>query len=144
MIDRVKVNALLDVVEKLEKEDAFLNITGRAIALTVYPCNWWDGATWSKERRHEVLSIVTPIVGKMEKEESNGLIGYSGKKDEVRIYLYRVSACTILGYKKEIKKIKKEIVAAQYEEVCEEVETPITDCDILKGKFAETDIDKRY
>lgn len=144
MLDRQKINQLLDVLETLSEEDATLQITGGGkIDLRVYPLYWWHtGVQWPEEKRHKILALLTPFVGKLTKEVDGQTIGYRGEKDNLAIRLNYVDKCKVVGYKTVTKTVKKE-VEREPEYVEEEVEEriAITDCAIREGKFSESDIE---
>ena len=144
MIDREKVNKFLDVMDQLADEEVSLEITQDGkIDLRVYPKYWYfSGKQWSDDRRHEVLALCTPLVGRLNKEVSGTTIGYHGEKDDARVRLNYVDQCKIMGYKTVTKTVQKEVerpVEYETEEVEERV--TITDCDIRTGKFSESDIE---
>jgi hypothetical protein len=146
MINREQVGKFLDALEVLKNESASLQIEQDGmIHMTVYPKEWWSGKKWTDEKRHDVLSLLTPLVGRLDKQVSGTDIGYSGKKDNVTIHLNYVDQCKILGYKTVTKTVKKEIERpepVEYEEVEEEQRIAITDCGIREGKFSESDIEE--
>lgn len=144
MIDREKINKLLDAMELLAEEKVSLTIENDGdIGFSVYPKNWWtDGEKWDDAKRHKVLGLVTPFVGKMEKRLNGTDIGYTGQKDHLTIRLNYVDQCKIVGYKTVTKKVQKEIEKpVEFEEVEETTQIPITDCEIRQGKFSESDIE---
>ena len=144
MIDREKVNKVIDVLERLSEDSAHAEIQADgSIQLIVFPKNWWaSGSPWTDDRRHEVLALCTPLVGRLDKQESNGNIGYRGEKDGLEVRLNYVEKCKIVGYKTVTKMVKKEIARPpEYEEVEEEERVAITDCDIRTGRFKEDDIE---
>ena len=143
MINREQVEKCLVVMDALPDDDVELSINSKSIELKVYPKNWYYAEKqWTDEKRHEVLGIVTPLVGKLTKVVDGGSIGYKGEKDGLSIRMNYVDKCKILGYKTVTKTVRKE-VEKEPEYVTEEVETrvAITDCDIRTGKFSETDIE---
>jgi hypothetical protein len=146
MIDRQKVEKFLTVLDAMGEESATFSIKqdGR-MELSVYPQDYWrDGKHWSDEKRHKMLTLVTPLVGKMEKYLSGRDIGYKGETEDTTIRLAYVDQCKILGYKTVTKKVKREIERpdpVEYEEVEEEERITITDCDLKTGKFSESDIE---
>jgi hypothetical protein len=146
MINREELTKMLDAFEKLENEDAELSITSKGkILLRVYPLNWWSrGSEWPEEKRHSILALLTPFVGKMEKTIEGTTIGYKGEKDNISIRMNYVDKCKVVGYKIVTKTVKKE-VERDPEYVEEEVEqrVAITDCDLRAGKFQEDDIEVR-
>jgi len=144
MINRDDVEKCLIVLEKLANESADMTISSSGhIELEIYPKNWYYSAVqWSDEKRHEVLSLVTPLVGRMEKQVDGTNIGYRGEKEKLTIRMNYVDKCKVLGYKKVTKTVQKEIEREpEYETVEEEIQVPITDCDIRQGKFKEEDIE---
>ena len=145
MIDREKVEKCLAVLDQIPQECAGLEIKadGR-LELIVYPKDWLSSSVqWTPERRHEVLALCTPLVGRLEKQESGGNIGYEGEKDGLLVRLNYVDKCKIVGYKTVTKTVKKEIERPEPEYETEEVEerVAITDCDIKTGRFKEDDIE---
>lgn len=145
MIDRNQIRLFLDVLERLQEEDAKVTIDqGGKIDLTVYPKEYWrDGQHWGDEKRHEMLALITPLVGRLDKHVDGRNIGYRGEKENVTIRLAYVDQCRILGYKTVTKTVKKEIDRVpEYEEVEEEQRVAITDCDIRQGKYSENDIEE--
>jgi hypothetical protein len=143
MIDREQVAKFIDALDALQEESATLELTQEGkITFRVYPKEWWADKKWSEEKRHQYLSLLTPLVGKLEKKLDGKNIGYAGDKDNVSIRLNYVDQCKILGYKVATKTVRKEVEREpEYEEVVEEVRTAITDCDIRSGKFSESDIE---
>lgn len=145
MIDREKVEKCLAVLDQIPEESAELRVGAKGgIELTIYPKNWWSSAIqWTSERRHEVLALCTPLVGRLDKEEGGGNIGYKGEKDGLTVRLNYVDKCKIVGYKTVTKTVKKEIERPEPEYETEEVEEriAITDCDIRTGKFKRDDIE---
>ena len=143
MIDREKVEKCLAVLDQLPEEQANIEIHSFGkIEMTVYPKHWYlGGKQWSDDRRHEVLALCTPLVGRLDKQEDGGNIGYRGEKDDLTVRLNYVDKCKIVGHKTVTKTVKREIKPAEYEEVEETVEVAISDCDIRTGKFSESDIE---
>ena len=131
MIDREKVLKCLDILQTLPDDDVTIQITHKNVSLRIYPKNWY-----------EVLALVTPLVGRLDKLEERGNIGYKGEKDGLSVNLNYVDKCKIVGYKTVTKTVKKEIEREpeyEIEEITERV--AISDCDIRTGKFKETDIE---
>ena len=144
MIDRDQVEKCLAVLDQISEESVDVRIYGDGkVELTIYPKNWWLNAIqWTDQKRHEVLALVTPLVGKMEKQVDGTTIGYTGEKDNLKIRMNYVDKCKIVGYKTVTKTIKKEVEREpEYETTEEEVRVPITDCDIRTGKFSKDDIE---
>lgn len=144
MIDREKVEQCLKILDQLPEESADIHVYANgSIDIKIYPKNWYmDGNAWSDEKRHQVLSLVTPLFGKLEKHVSGRDIGYTGKKDNVSITMQYVDKCKILGYKTVTKTVKKEVEREpEYQEEEVEERIPITDCDIRAGKYSEDDIE---
>ena len=143
-LNREKINAVLDVVEQLTEENLTVSITGNGnIDVRLYPKNWWaSGCEWPEEKRHKILAMATPLVGKLNKEVDGMHIGYRGEKEGISIRMNYVDKCKVMGYKTVTKTVKKEIERDPEYEV-EEVEEriPITDCDLRQGKFSEEDIE---
>jgi hypothetical protein len=144
MINREEVKAVLDVMENLTDEDVTIEILGTGkIYIRLYPKNWWShGSEWPEEKRHKILAMVTPLVGKLNKEVDGTHIGYKGEKGNIAIRMNYVDKCKVLGYKTVTKTVKEE-VEREPEYVEKEVEEriAITDCDIRQGKFSEDDIE---
>ena len=143
MINREQVEKCLAVMDALPDDDVELSINSKIIELKVYPKNWYYAEKpWTDEKRHEVLGIVTPLVGKLDKVVDGGNIGYKGEKDGLSIRMNYVDKCKIVGYKTVTKTVRKE-VEKEPEYVTEEVEQriAITDCDIRTGKFSQDDIE---
>lgn len=143
-MNRIQINQLIDVLEQLKEEDADLQITSKGLlTLKVFPDGWWmTGNEWPDEKRHKILALLTPFVGKLNKEVDGTHIGYCGEKDNLYIRLSYVDKCKIVGYKTVTKTVKKEVEREpEYieEEMTEQV--PITDCAIREGKFSEDDIE---
>lgn len=144
MIDRSRVEKCLGVMDQLSEESVDLTIqeTGD-MSLVVYPKNWWsDAVQWTDEKRHGVLALLTPLVGRLDKKVDGTTIGYTGEKDGISIRINYADKCKIVGYKTTTKTVRKEIERpTEFEEVEEEVRVPITDCDIRSGKFSKDDIE---
>lgn len=143
-MNRDQINKFLDVMDHLTEEEATLTIYQNGkINLSVYPKNWYQsGNHWSEEKRHSMLSLITPLVGKLVKHISDRNIGYSGENENVTVRLCYIDQCKIVGYKKVTKTVRREIerpTEYEEEEVTENI--PITDCDIRVGKFKEDDIE---
>lgn len=148
MINRELLNAVidkLDVIGVNNEVSLTMNNDSKdkyTIGVSIYPRNWWSGYVWTDEERHAALALMTPLVGKLTKEETNGSIGYEGAADGVTVSLNRVQACKILGYKIVKKTVKKEIEKpVEYEEVEEEERIAITDCDVKQGRASESDVE---
>lgn len=143
MIDRERIEKCLKVIDELSEESIELMVSGNgAINLRIYPKGWIYDHKWSDEKRHQVLALVTTLVGKMEKQVDGINIGYKGDKDNLSIRLNYVDQCKVVGYKTVTKTIRKEIEREpEYETEEVEQRIPITDYDIRTGKFKEDDIE---
>lgn len=144
MIDREKVNKFLDVMDQLNTEQLSLTIDNDThLSLSVYPRNWYlDGVQWTDDKRHEVLGLCTPLVGRLDKKVDGTTIGYRGEKDGDQVRLSYVDRCKIVGYKTVKKTVRKEVEREpEYETEEVEEQVPITDCDIRTGKFAKEDVE---
>lgn len=142
MLDREKINKFLNAMDNMPEEDASLSIQEGKISLQVFPKNWWSGARWKEEKRHKMLALLTPLVGKLEKEEDGGNIGYRGESEGVSIRLAYIEKCKILGYKTVKKTVKKEIEREpEYETEEVEERVAITDCDVKQGRYKEEEIE---
>lgn len=148
MIDREKLSKIVDAMEKLDDFDVGLSVNGSGrMSLTIYVKGWWSGTRPTEERRHQVLALVTPLVGKMEKEVDGTDIGYKGQADNLSININRIDKCTILGYKKVTKRVPKtttkmveeEVETGEFED--EEELLPITDCQVRMGQASESDVE---
>lgn len=148
MIDREKLNKILDARDSLE---GIINVEVTCYAsggFRVWVSKDW-GKELSEENRHKTLAILTPLVGRMEKQVSGTDISYSGELGNVNVYLSNVDKCKIVGWKKVVKSVAKTAVKEVVQE--QEVETgdfeeqeelvPITDCEIRMGKASESDIE---
>lgn len=146
MIDREKIEKAIQALETLQNVDkdyTKLTIRKNDLQFDIYTNDWWKSGThWTDEERHANLGLLTPLVGKLEKKESDKNIGYAGEKDGISVNVNYVDQCKILGYKTVTKTVKKEIEREpEYEEVEEEQQIAITDCDIRTGRFKEDDIE---
>lgn len=145
MINREELNKVLDVMDKLTDEDATLTIYQNSkMSLVVYPQRWIWGNVWDETKRHAMLALITPLIGKLEKKVDGTSIGYFGENETISIRLSYVDKCKVVGYKTVTKTVKKE-VERDPEYIEEEVEerVAITDCDLRAGKFQEDDIEVR-
>jgi hypothetical protein len=143
MIDREKLNKVLDAVEALtDPVEATITVTGYGdITINVYPKDFWETG-WTEEQRHKNLAAMTPLVGRLEKVVSGTDIGYKGEANGIFIRLNYVDSCKILGYRTEKKIVRKEVpVEVTYEDVEEEVRVPVTDCEIRSGTATMEDIE---
>ena len=143
MIDREKIGKFLDIMEYLLEEDATLSIRQDGkLTLNVYPKNWWSGNFWDENKRHKMLGLITPLVGKLEKQIDGRNIGYSGESEGISIRLSYIDKCKIVGYKTVKKTVREEIEREpEYEEKEVEEQVAITDCEIRQGKYSEDDIE---
>lgn len=137
MIDRNKVEKGVKVLEALLeleiKTDLEIYTDHRDWRLWA-----WCPDGMPEDVRRKAIAIVTPLVGKTELSGND----WQGDGNGFVVYLNRANACKILGYKKETKLVKKEIQKEpEYKEVEEEVQIPITDCDVKNGKFSKEDIE---
>jgi len=150
MINMEKLLKVVDAMNALPDMSVTLTLeSSGAMNVSCWVKEYWSGAVLTEERRHEVLAILTPLVGKMEKEVNGTAIGYAGARDDLRINLNRIDKCTIVGYKKVTKRVpkmetrvvkeEKEVETGEFEE--EEELKPITDCEIRMGKASESDIE---
>lgn len=136
MIDRTKLEKIANVMDELEK-------FGIRSSCDVKSDSVWNLWAWcsrgmEEEKTRQIIAVLTPLVGKMTR---NGESWY-GIGDGIDVTAYQASACRILGHKKVIKTVKKEVERdPEYVEVEEEVLVPITDCDIKAGKFSKDDIE---
>lgn len=145
MINREKVAQFLDVMDQLTEESADFKIDQDGkFELVVYPQGWWSGKFWSEEKRHRLLALITPLIGKLEKVVDGRNIGYRGNNETTSIRLSYIDQCKILGYRTVTKTVRKEVEREpEYEEVEEETRVAITDCDIRAGKATEDQIEIR-
>lgn len=144
MINREQINKFLDVLEQLPDDEVTLEIhQSGTIEFKVYPKHWWQaGENWTEEKRHKVLAICTPLVGKLEKHVEGRNIGYTGSKDNASVKLCYVDQCKVVGYKTVKKTVKREVERpVEFEEVEEEETVAITDCDIRQGRYSESDVE---
>lgn len=139
MIDRVQLNKILDARDALEgvvKVDIQIYPEGN-FRLWVTSEKSWE--TFAEDARHKALAVLTPLVGKIEHFSDTD---WRGEANDTTVYLSNASACKIVGYKKEKRVVQKEIEKPkEYEEVEEEVQVAITDCDIKQGRATADQIE---
>lgn len=144
MIDREKLTSILDrldAIDSIEKE-LTLTINPTSFEISIFPKGWWSGKIFDEDDRHKIVGALTPLVGKLEKETSDGNISYAGEFNGISVSISRADKCKILGYRKVKRTVKKEIEKpVEYQEVEEEVRIPITDCDIRSGKATKDQIE---
>ena len=142
MIEREKLNKILDAKDLLEgicKVEITIYDSGD-FRLWVTPLSHICGMT--EEERHKVLAVLTPIVGKLTMTLNGMDKWFNGEANGISITVCNADKCKILGYRTETRTVKKEIpVEVTYEEVEEEVQVPITDCDIRAGKATEEQLE---
>jgi hypothetical protein len=136
MIDREKLEKVALTIDALEVIDirATCDIKSNAT---------WDFWAWcprglEDEKRRKIIAIITPLVGEMRLTGEH----WRGEGNGISAMAYEAQACKIVGYKTVKKIVRKEIEREpEYEEVEEERQIPITDCDLKAGKFSKEDIE---
>ena len=88
---------------------------------------------------HEAVAALTPLTGRMEKQEGFGSIDFCGENESFSTKVITLEECKILGYK--LKKSSKPVMveSGEMEEVVER--EAITDCAIRQGKYTKADIE---
>ncbi len=144
-MNRQKLDQILDVKESLEgivEVEVTIYPSGR-LRVWASPPSYYEKLT--EEQRHKVIAALTPLTGKMEVELHERDKWWKGETKDVNVTFYRADECKIIGYRKVKKTVKKEVIIKEaeieYETVEEEVDEPITDCDVRTGKSMEDDIE---
>lgn len=139
MIDKNQVIKCIDAINEILELNAGLrpDLTIKADSrFTLWIFGPEEGLP--DDLRQKAVAILTRLTGKMELSGRD----WEGKNEEICTYFPHAQACKVIGYKKVVRTVRREIEREpEYEEVEEEQEVPITDCDIKAGRASEADIE---
>lgn len=120
-----KLKKVIETLKSLKKA-TYVTLTisgGGVIGITAVPDD-------NEEEKRELMTHLTPLVGRLEKQVSGENISLVGNKDGIDIQIMHYDKCQIVGY------VEVEVPETISTGHMVKRKVPVSDCELRQGKFS--------